>query len=65
MFAAHGVNMHADPGEIARCDPMIGTVAAPIDAEVEDAAGFARYREALRALPRIPSLLAGRDFILD
>lgn len=53
------------PANIPRCDPMIGTVAAPIDAEVEDAAGFAHYREALRALPRIPSLLAGRDFILD
>lgn len=61
MFAIHGVQMHADPGEVAENDHLIGSHAQKLPAKVRTREDFERYRAALGALPRIPKLLAGRE----
>ena len=61
MFAIHGVQMHADPAELAPSDHLIGSQAPALPANVRTREDFERYRAALGTLPRIPKLLAGRE----
>lgn len=65
MFANYGVMIHADPAQVAPNDHLTETRAQSLAAGVRTRDDFLRYREALARLPKLPSLLPGRDSAPD